>query len=757
QRYGQDRVSQIITYGSMAARAVVRDVGRVLGHPYGYVDRIAKQIPFALDMTLERALAESTELRASYEDEEVRYLIDLARALEGLARNPGKHAGGVVIAPRDLIEFTPLYCEPGGGNRVTQMDKDDVEAVGLVKFDFLGLRTLTVIDRAVAIINRRPGAQGNDAIDIRSVPLDDPASYRQLKQGHTTALFQLESPGMRRLIKRLAPDAFEDIVALVALYRPGPLESGMVEDFIERKHGQAVRYLHPSLETVLQPTYGVILYQEQVMQIARELAGYSLGSADLLRRAMGKKKPEEMARQRSVFLAGAVQRGVEEATAAHIFDLIEKFAGYGFNKSHSAAYALVTYQTAWLKAHYPAAFMCAALSVDMDNTDKVLVLIEECRRLGIAVDRPEINVSEHDFSVTDDQRIRYGLGAIKGVGRAAIEALTGERSQSGPFADLIDLCRRTDTAKVNRRALDALIRAGALDALGPNRASLAAELGRAIAVAEQHNTALVVGQDDLFGLGAQPEDTVSVTLARHPPWPEAERLKAERDSLGLYLTGHPIQAWETELACFITAKLADLQGDGTRRVADARAGRTVVAAGLVVEVRRLRRARRVLITLDDRSGRMECALREEQAGRYPALLQVDQLVVVSGKLSWDAYSESMRLRADQIMHLDQARERYARRILLQWSHTAALDISLLNRCLGRYQVTGMDGERGSEGRQGGCPVTLRYRNPSGCANFDFEPLRVQICEALLGDLRELLGAGNVDVHYRRRREPATAL
>ncbi|MGH8488101.1 MAG: DNA polymerase III subunit alpha, partial [Gammaproteobacteria bacterium] len=424
ERYGRDRVSQIITYGSMAARAVVRDVGRVLGYPYGFVDQIAKLIPFDLNMTLERALSEEPAFRERYEaEEEVRTLIDLAKKLEGLVRNAGKHAGGVVIAPAPLTDFMPLYCEQGSTARVTQFDMGDVEAMGLVKFDFLGLRTLTIIAWAVRDINAARARQSAPMLDITRIPLDDAKTFELIQRGETAAVFQLESRGMKDLVIRLRPDMFDDLVALVALFRPGPLQSGMVDDFINRKRGRAaVRYQHPAIEPILKPTYGVILYQEQVMLIAQVLAGYSLGAADLLRRAMGKKKPQEMAKQRSVFIGGAVERKVAPTVAGAIFDLMEKFAGYGFNKSHSAAYALIAYQTAWLKAHYPAAFMAAVLSADMDNTDKVVALIDECRRLGLGILAPHINTSAYGFTVAGDASIRYGLGAVKGAGRMAIEA-----------------------------------------------------------------------------------------------------------------------------------------------------------------------------------------------------------------------------------------------------------------------------------------------------------------------------------------------
>lgn len=747
QRYGETRVSQIITYGTMAARAVVRDVGRILGHPYGMVDRVAKQVPFAVGMTLTKALEESPELKASYDDdEEVHYLINLALALEGLCRNAGKHAGGVVIAPQDLIEFTPLYCEAGGGNRVTQFDKDDVEAVGLVKFDFLGLRTLTIIERAVKIADTQRALNDEPPIDIRALPLDDAASYKLLQAGDTTAVFQLESSGMRRLIKRLEPDRFEDIVALVALYRPGPLESGMVDDFIARKKGQAVKYPHPSLEAVLKPTYGVILYQEQVMQIARELSGYSLGGADLLRRAMGKKKLEEMAKQRASFVDGAAERGVDAQTATYIFDLIEKFAGYGFNKSHSAAYALVSYQTAWLKTHYPAAFMCAVLSADMDHTDKVVTMIAECQRMEIELLGPDVNHSQYDFSVTRDKSIRYGLGAVKGVGRAAIESMLEERTGGGEFVDLYDFCRRIDTGKANRRVLEALLRSGALDALGPNRASLMHALPQALAAAEQHRSAASAGQNDMFGLSVVAEEAV-VALDMIPEWPEDERLKAERDTLGLYLTGHPINAWEDELANFTHGKIADVVGEmgapgeqggynGKRRQA--------VLAGLVVDIQK--RGRRLIFTLDDRSGRIECTLFEEKAARFAHLLQQDKLLVVSGSLSYDDYTEGYRLSPKDIFDLAEARERFAQRILLKLSANMPLDVDRLAGTLDRY--------RSDEQASSGCSITVRYSNQSARATMTLDQHRVRACAGLLDDLKGLFGDEAVAVHYRRSIESA---
>ncbi len=743
ERYGTDRVSQIITYGTMAARAVVRDVGRVLGHPFGRIDRLAKQIPFAVDMTLARALSESEELAQTRQnDEEMAYLLDLAQSLEGLSRNPGKHAGGVVIAPTPLTDFSPLYCEPDGSARVTQFDKDDVEAIGLVKFDFLGLRTLTIIDQAERSINARGAYDNGQKLDVRSLSYRDQATLDNLKTGETAAVFQLESAGMRRLIKRLKPDAFEDIVALVALYRPGPLESGMVEDFIDRKHGRTeVVYPHPWLADILAPTYGVILYQEQVMQIAQVLAGYSLGNADLLRRAMGKKKPAEMAKQRDGFLAGAAQNGVDADTAAYIFDLVEKFAGYGFNKSHSAAYALVSYQTAWLKTHFPADFMAATLSADMDNTDKIVGLIDECRRLAITVAAPNVNDSAYSFRVVDAATIRYGLGAIKGLGRGAIEAITLERDNSGVFSSLYDLCRRIDTGKANKRALESLIRAGALDDLGPNRASLMHGLAEALAAADQDQSAAAAGQDDLFGLG----DVVTAkapSLSAVVDWPSDERLRAERDTLGLYLSGHPIRAYESELAQLTHGSIADQVAamprpneEGGQRETNSRRG--AIVAGLVIEVRRMNKGRRVIISLDDGSGRIECPLFEDKAAAYGDKLTTDKLVVIEGTLQYDAFSDAFRLNPNRIMDLAEARSAYASRVLLDVTADAAPDVEALADCVDRYNS------------RFGCEIVLRYANAEAEAVLTFEDRRVEVCGGFIEELNQLISADSVQVRYRR--------
>ncbi|HEY3787147.1 MAG TPA: DNA polymerase III subunit alpha [Steroidobacteraceae bacterium] len=740
-KYGRERVSQIITYGTMAAKAVVRDVGRVLGMSYGYVDKIAKLIPFELGITLEDALAKEPELKRLYDSEdEVRNLIDLARSLEGLTRNAGMHAGGVVIAPSVLTDFAPLYCDEAGSNVVTQFDKDDVEAAGLVKFDFLGLRTLTIIHSAVGTINGLRRLRGEEPLDVSTLPMDDPGTFALLKACSTTAVFQLESRGMKDLVRRLQPDRFEDIVALVALFRPGPLQSGMVDDFINRKHGRSdgpIDYLHPSLKTVMEPTYGVILYQEQVMQIAQVLAGYTLGGADLLRRAMGKKKPEEMAKQRSVFVDGAVARGVQPPLAAHIFDLMEKFAGYGFNKSHSAAYALLSYQTAYLKAHYPAAFMAAVLSADMDHTDKVVTLIMECADIGLQVKPPDLNHSSYEFAVGTERAIRYGLGAVRGVGRGAVDALIAEREARGPYQSIEDLCRRLDLQKVNRRVLEALIRSGSLDGLAANRATLMQRLPAAMQLGDQNSRAHEAGQNDLFGLAAaeRPAPAAATRGPETPEWSEAVRLAGERETLGLYLTGHPISQFEAGLVHLISHRIGDLVSDRPMEPGRFMGGRAVAVAGLIDEVKK--RGPRVILRLDDRTGRLEVTLFEEVFQRHRELVAKDALVLVEGMLRFDEFSDSWRLSARRITELDKVREQQARRVILRWPQQP--DCGTL---LSRLQ------DILSPWRGGPCPVTVEYSASGACGALTLGPQwMVRASRELLEKLEGLVGRGGVEVVY----------
>ncbi len=741
RHYGRDHVAQIITYGSMAAKAVIRDVGRVLGFGYGFVDKLAKLIPFEIGMTLTKALQDSPDLKHLYDtEEEVKALIDMALSLEGTVRNAGKHAGGVVISPTKLTDFTALYCEQGGGNLVTQFDKDDVEAVGLVKFDFLGLRTLTIIDWALQAINAKKRLANEELVDITTIPRDDLASYVLLKNGLTTAVFQLESRGMKELIKKLKPDCFDDIIALVALFRPGPLESGMVDDYINVKHGAEAEYAHPLLEPILKPTNGVILYQEQVMQIARELAHYTLGGADMLRRAMGKKKPEEMAKEREKFTSGAIANQIDESIATYVFDLMEKFAGYGFNKSHSAAYALVAYQTAWLKTHYPAEFMAAVLSSDMDNTDKVVILIEECRQMKLVVLPPTINVSNYRFTANDQNHIVYGLGAIKGVGEAAIEDIIKERETNGAFLNLYDLCKRVDLRKVNRRVLDALVKAGAFDEFSPNRASHLAELPTALRVADQHEKMAQTGQNDLFSLAidstSQANDANTDYTTSVEPWTDKERLAAEKLTLGLFLTGHPIDQYENELKHFTHGKIGGLQI--TRGKMEAR------VAGMIVDVRTRQTKQGKTMgfaTLDDKTGRLECALFGDTYDQYRELFSKDNLIIAEGGLAIDNFSGALRLTVEKLYDINQARENYARALVINWSSsenepTNSEFFNKLNETLSPY-------------KGGNCPIGINYTSNKAKASLQLgDAWRVHPTDDLVSRLRWLLGTDNIEIRYK---------
>ena len=727
EKYGRQSVSQIITFGTMAAKAVVRDVGRVLGHPYGFVDKLAKLIPFEIGMTLTKALAQEEELNRRFQDEEeVKELIELALKLEGITKNAGKHAGGVVIAPSLLTDFTAIYCEEGSSQLVSQFDKDDVESAGLVKFDFLGLRTLTIIDRALKIVNAQRQKDDLAPIDICDIPTDDSKSFDLLKACQTTAVFQLESRGMKELIHRLQPDCFEEIIALVALFRPGPLQSGMVDDFINRKHGRAkVEYPHPDLEPILKPTYGVILYQEQVMQIAQVLANYTLGSADMLRRAMGKKKPEEMAQQRTIFTEGASARGVAAATATSIFDLMEKFAGYGFNKSHSAAYALVAYQTAWLKAHYPAAFMAAVMSSDMDNTDKVVIFIQECKQMSLTVLPPSIHRSHYSFTVYDDNTIIYGLGAIKGVGEAAIQCLVDEREQSGVFEGLFHICQRVDMRKVNRRVLDALIKSGAFDDFGVERAVLSESVEKAIQVGIKAQKNEQSGQGNLFALF---DDThLSEDYVSAKSWSQKMRLDAEKETLGLYLTGHPAELYHRELTGFVQA-ISRL---------NPRAAKKATICGLITALRRIvtkRGKKLTIMKIDDPSGSIDIVAFSEIFDPHQEDMIIGQVAVIDGELGQDDYTGGVKMTASALYRLDQARTRFAKCLALSLSSDDHLLIENIQTVLKNHP--------------GECVVQIRYKNADLRAALNLaSEWRVTPTDDLLYSLGEILEDSRVELCY----------
>ena len=761
RKYGRDRVSQIITYGTMAAKAVVRDSGRVLGHPYGFVDGIAKLIPNTLGITLSDAMGESEKAKGNNElasgdliaryhaEEEVRELIDLARSLEDLTRNAGKHAGGVVIAPSPLSDFCPLFAEDAGDGRgkgpVTQFDKDDVESVGLVKFDFLGLRTLTIIDWAVKAINKRLAAdssllplagegarradEGALPLDISKLPLDDAATYELFARGDTVAVFQFESRGMRELLKRAMPDRFEDLIALVSLYRPGPMD--LIPDFIERKHGRAeVVYPHPLLEPVLAPTYGVVVYQEQVMQTAQILGGYSLGGADLLRRAMGKKKVEEMARERAKFEAGAQEtHGIEPKVSGPIFDLLEKFAGYGFNKSHAAAYALVSYQTAWLKAHYPAEFMAAVLSSDMDNTDKVTMFLDECRVMGLEVRPPDVDASAYMFEATGPGVIRYGLGAIKGVGHGACEAIVAAR-KAGPFADLLDFCKRVDSARLNRRTLEQLVMSGALDRLGKNRASLMLQLPEVLRATEQIAREREAGQVSLFGGGDDAAPALTLELRETDEFPLIQLLNGEHETLGHYLSGHPFDPFREELLGLVGHDLGGLEAIWESRPDSGRGGwrpevETVIA-GQVVGMRK-KGDSQFFVQLEDGRGRIECAFFSEAAMEYGPLLTRDRILVIQGGLREDTFSGGFALKAQRCWDYAQVCAEHARRLSLRLDLRQAGTLQRVDDLLSRH-------------RPGKTPLRLDILRPGAAGMLDLNGGNsVRVDTGLAGALRAVPG------------------
>jgi DNA polymerase-3 subunit alpha len=729
--YGRDQVAQIITFGRMAAKAVIRDVGRVLGHGYGYVDSIAKLVPFEVGITLETAFSKEKELQARYDDdEEAAELLDMAKQLEGLSRNVGKHAGGVVIAPSDLTNFTALYAESSDAQAVTQLDKDDLESIGLVKFDFLGLRTLTVIDWAVALVNRRKRQLGLEAIRLPEQAFYDEKTFELIKKGQTIAVFQLESSGMRDLILRLQPDCFEDLIALVALYRPGPLDSGMVESYVNRKHGrESVDYPHPDTAAILGETNGVILYQEQVMQIAQVLAGFSLGSADLLRRAMGKKKAEAMAKIRDDFVAGAETNGIENKTAEYIFDMMETFAGYGFNKSHSAAYALISFQTAWLKAHYPAAYMAATMSADMDNTDKIVGLIADSRNIGLSIEFPDINSSLYKFEPLDEEIVMYGLGAIKGLGEAAIEIILLEREQNGLFKDIHDFCKRVVSRKVNKRAVEALIRAGSFDAIERNRAQVMSDLPGAMDIADQNTKNATAGQGDLFGLSV-----ASVVPQRRevPAWNELRRLSEEREALGLYLSGHPFDYYRRELE-----NISDMQ----RCQSIDKPLTNAVIAGMIVDLRIIntRRGKMAFISLDDGLSRVEVSVFSDLYELCHPLLSKDKILIVAGEVKRKEGGHQLDIIAQSVSDVSSLRE----------EKLQAIRVSVNSSMLDKQTITRFKVALSAYLKTTGLIIELVYQRKNGVQGIIqlSEEWRVEPCDALFDEIRSFFGEACIRYLY----------
>ncbi|MFC4892174.1 DNA polymerase III subunit alpha [Pseudofrancisella aestuarii] len=652
QKYGKESVGQIITYGTMAAKGVVRDVVRVLGQSFGFGDRIAKLIPETPGTTFKKILHEGEPLYEEMQiDEDVAEVVEKAQKLEGLPRSLGKHAAGIVISPTVISDFAPIYCEDKDGDIVTQFDKGDVEDVGLVKFDFLGLKNLTVINNTVKSINAKK-SKDEKPLDISDIPLDDKKTFELLQKGNTTGIFQLESQGMREIVKDLRTSNFEEIIALVALYRPGPMEN--IPTFVDRKHGRKQTiYLHPLLEEVLQETYGIPVYQEQVMQMAQILAGYTLGAADLLRRAMGKKKPEEMEQQRKIFKEGAEKyHNIEAGLADEIFDQMEAFAGYGFNKSHAAAYALIAYQTAWLKARYPDEYMASLMSGDMGNTDQIVKFILDCKDMGITVESPDINRSSYDCKAVGQSRILLGLGVIKGLGTEAIKSILNEREKDGKFRSIFDLCRRVDIRKVNKKSLEALCFAGAVKSISTNRATAFNSIQTAIKNASYVNDMTEAGQDDLFGFTEQEHDT-DKDLEKEclqQEWDLKELLINEKKALGMYFSGHIIDEenhWRNYVSFSNLEKIQHPSMDGNSV--------RIIASMITPAIRRKTKQGRILyiLNIDDEFDRADCLISEDIFASVKDNINVDDIVVVEGKISRDIQRDRNKLNVDKVLPIKQ--------------------------------------------------------------------------------------------------------
>ncbi|MFC5430400.1 DNA polymerase III subunit alpha [Paraburkholderia denitrificans] len=766
EKYGADAVSQIATFGTMAAKAAVRDIGRVLDLGYNFTDGVAKLIPFkpGKHVTIADAMKEEPLLQERYDNEdEVHQLLDLAQLVEGLTRNVGMHAGGVLIAPGKLTDFCPLYTQGDESGVVSQYDKDDVEAVGLVKFDFLGLTTLTILDWAERYIRRLDPSKQDWS--LAQVPLDDAPSFQILKKANTVAVFQLESRGMQGMLKDAQPDRFEDIIALVALYRPGPMD--LIPSFCARKHGrEVVEYPDPRVEPVLKETYGIMVYQEQVMQMAQIIGGYSLGGADLLRRAMGKKKAEEMATHREIFAKGAATNGLTREKSDEIFDLMEKFAGYGFNKSHAAAYALLAYYTAWLKAHHPAEFMAANMSLAMDDTDKVKILFEDCIANGMKVLPPDVNASAYRFEPVADfdpavvgarsRTIRYGLGAIKGSGQNAIEEILRAREEGGLFKDLFDFCERIDRRVVNRRTIEAMIRAGAFDTIHANRAQLLASVPLAMEAADQASANAM--QAGLFDMGDAP--LAAHELVDEAAWPEKRKLQEEKGALGFYLSGHLFDAYKDEVRRFVRQKIGELKE-----------GRDKLIAGVIASLRTqmTQRGKMLIALLDDGSGQCEVTVFNEQYEAHKALFKEDELLVVQGGARNDAFTGGIRFTVDTVMDLERARSRYAQAVKLQVNGNA--DVHALRAVLEAHRAKpddtlpapaepararggregggyGRDRERSHAVIPNGLAVQIAYRNERAEGEVRLgDAWRVKPTDDLLAALRSELAGSSIEIVY----------
>ena len=746
-KYGRDRVAQIVTHGTMNARAVIRDVGRILGMPYSFGDRLARQIVGDPGITLKGAMEEADNLREEYEkDDEVRTAMDLAMRLEGSVRNPGRHAGGLVITPKPLVHYMPLYGDSETGGLIGQFDMKDMEAIGLVKFDFLGLKTLTIIGRCLEAVNQRRQREGRPPLDTESIPLEpkNGPTYRLIQTGATSAVFQLESNAMRRLIKQMEPSDFNDLVALVALMRPGPLKSGMAAEYIDRKHGRKpVIYEHPALESILSPTWGVIVYQEQVMSIARDLADYTLGKADLLRHAMGKKKADEMAEHRDIFINNAVKKGIKKTVAEGIFSTIEKFAGYGFNKSHSVAYALIAYRTAWLKTHYPTEFMAAVLSAEHDNIDRVVDLCFGLTDMKLKLSAPDVNLSHAEFQSEGTDSVRYGLAAIRGVGRSAAQEVRQQRDAGGPFKDMRDLCQRVDAQKLPRRALQNLILAGAMDCFGQDRAVLLDDLDAVIRLTGQVTEAHRSGQFDMFGFDNAVDDNDSAETKRTTG--ELQRLTGERQTLGQYISGHPMHFHWRELSGSLCTPLKSVSVESS----------DVYVAGIISRILQKRSQRGVYgeLLLEHGADRLTVLFYSEAWQKYRELSQEGELLIVHGSPRTDRLYNETVLSAAEAFTLSQWRNRYG---ILCLDLGDEVDIQKQITQLAQL----LPGYRHQDGR----PVRVEYHNQGVVVHLKFDAdWLVRIEDDLLEKLNQVLGEHKVQIMYQRKmskapkqRPPATA-
>lgn len=693
ERFGSDHVSQIITFGTMAAKAAIRDVGRALEIPYIEVDKVAKLVPNTLNITIDEAIGAEPKLRELIEqDQKISELISIAKELEGLTRHASTHAAGIVISDEPIMEHLPLY-RGTKGEIVTQYSMEAIEKIGLIKFDFLGLKTLTVIDKAVKLINK--GKQ--DSLMITDIPLDDKETYRLLSSGDTAGVFQLESSGMRDILTKMGPERFEEIIAILALYRPGPIGSGMIDDFIKRKRGDVrIEYETPELKDILEETYGVMVYQEQVMKVANLLAGFSLGDADILRRAMGKKKPEEMARQKEDFIKGAIKRGIDEKKAEKIFDQMAYFAGYGFNKSHSAAYALISYQTAYLKAHYPVEFMTAMLSSEMGNSDKVVGYIRACRDRGIAILPPDVNESYNDFTAIS-HGIRFGLAAIKNVGSIAIESIITAREEGGRIKSIFDFCRRVDLRKVNRRVIEGLIKSGAFDSTGAKRSQLMEVMERAMEEGVTIQRERTNGQINIFSPSiSDGTDNGSFVaeekLSDMPEWDETQILRNEKESVGFYVTSHPLARYESELKRFSVSMSEDVGSmpDGSR----------VMICGIIggkKVINTKKGEKMAYVQVEDLHGSFEVIIFPELFRKVSTLILADSPLLVSGWI--DRGEKGVKIRAKDMELLSDALSRPVSRVDISLSSEGikAPDLINLKKILCRYH--------------GDCLVYLRIHHP----------------------------------------------